>query len=81
MDGYEMKALHNCHHNLLQDLDPNTAFLSQLINYKVITGDQREEIEHEATRRNKVAKILDILPRRGPRAFDSFVRLLKLDYD
>ncbi|KAJ8321585.1 LOW QUALITY PROTEIN: hypothetical protein KUTeg_000056 [Tegillarca granosa] len=50
-------------------------------NTKLKTDNTNLKAEHEATRRNKVAKILDILPRRGPRAFDSFVRLLKLDYD
>ncbi|KAF3705375.1 Death domain-containing protein CRADD [Channa argus] len=43
----------------------------------VLTDSQVEDIESQPTNRQKTLKLLDILPSRGPRAFDSFLRSLE----
>ena len=35
----------------------------------------------ESTRKKQIQKLLSILPRRGPRAFDKFVRAIQDSYD
>ncbi|KAK2859251.1 hypothetical protein Q5P01_003871 [Channa striata] len=42
----------------------------------VLTDSQVEDIESQPTNRQKTLKLLDILPSRGPKAFDSFLRSL-----
>nr|XP_020469054.1 death domain-containing protein CRADD-like [Monopterus albus] len=43
----------------------------------IITDTQVEDIESQSTNRQKSLKLLDILPSRGPRAFDSFLQSLE----
>ncbi|XP_044042725.1 death domain-containing protein CRADD isoform X2 [Siniperca chuatsi] len=43
----------------------------------ILTEAQVEDIESQPTNRQKSLKLLDILPSRGPRAFDSFLRSLE----
>lgn len=43
----------------------------------ILTETQVEDIESQPTNRQKSLKLLDILPSRGPRAFDSFLRSLE----
>nr|XP_046234523.1 death domain-containing protein CRADD isoform X3 [Scatophagus argus]XP_046234524.1 death domain-containing protein CRADD isoform X3 [Scatophagus argus]XP_046234526.1 death domain-containing protein CRADD isoform X3 [Scatophagus argus] len=52
--------------------------LSKIFPFKenILTESQVEDIESELTNRRKSLKLLDILPSRGPRAFDSFLRSL-----
>lgn len=43
----------------------------------ILTEAQVEDVESQPTNRQKCLKLLDILPSRGPRAFDSFLRSLE----
>lgn len=43
----------------------------------ILTEAQVEDIESQLTNRQKSLRLLDILPSRGPRAFDSFLRSLE----
>lgn len=43
---------------------------------KILTEHNVEDIESQITDRKKCLKLLDILPSRGPRAFDAFLRSL-----
>lgn len=43
----------------------------------VLTDSQVEDIDSQPTNTQKTLKLLDILPSRGPRAFDSFLRSLE----
>ncbi len=43
----------------------------------ILTETQVEDIESQPTNRQKSLRLLDILPSRGPRAFDSFLRSLE----
>ncbi|XP_068752730.1 myosin heavy chain, clone 203-like [Montipora capricornis] len=45
--------------------------------HTVLNEALRQEIEQEATTEKQVVKLLDILPRRGPRAFDEFIKALE----
>lgn len=42
----------------------------------ILTLSQVEDIESQRTNRQKTLKLLDLLPSRGPRAFDTFLRSL-----
>ena len=59
---------------LARDMEPR-----QLIHHMadVLTPIDEEEIKAIATRWGQCEKLLDILPRRGEKAFDSFVKALK----
>ncbi|XP_040031456.1 death domain-containing protein CRADD [Gasterosteus aculeatus] len=43
----------------------------------ILSEAQVEEVESQPTNRHKCLKLLDLLPNRGPRAFDCFLRSLK----
>lgn len=43
----------------------------------ILTLSQVEDIESQQTNRQKTLKLLDLLPSRGPRAFDIFLRSLE----
>ncbi|XP_029350533.1 death domain-containing protein CRADD [Echeneis naucrates] len=43
----------------------------------ILSQDQVEDIESQPTNRLKTLKLLDLLPTRGPRAFQSFMRSLE----
>jgi len=47
--------------------------LDFLVGEMVLTEDMQEEILAEKTKKDKIAKFLFILPRRGPGAFEKFL--------
>ena len=49
--------------------------LPYLVNVLDVTDEQ--EVKVKATREDRIDKLLDILPRRGPTAFDDFVKALQ----
>ncbi|CAC5373468.1 RAIDD [Mytilus coruscus] len=55
--------------------------ICQIIADKIITEDQKDRVENQRTRQDKVITLLDILPRRGPRAFRKFIDVLETDYN
>ena len=61
---------------LLQNLQINKV-MQYLIQEKILTHENREDVMLAGTRREKVAKFLSILPKRGPNAFDIFVTTLR----
>ncbi|VDI11580.1 Hypothetical predicted protein [Mytilus galloprovincialis] len=81
MNQIEKATLQNCRNCLLEDLDPTMSFLSLLYCSKIITEDQKDRVENQRTRQDKVITLLDILPRRGPRAFRKFIDVLETDYN
>lgn len=44
---------------------------------EILTDAQVEDIESRSTERQKTLRLLDLLPSRGPRAFQSFLRSLQ----
>ena len=72
--------LHFHREAIVEDL--NVAEISDyLISKSVITDDDRERIDAETTRRDRVREFLRILLRRGQNAFDYFVESLKKEYE
>ena len=59
---------------LRRDLEP-MKLLPYLVNVLDVTDEQ--EVKVKATREDKIDKLLEILPRRGPRAFVYFVIALQ----
>ena len=49
--------------------------LPHLVNVLDVTDEQ--EVKVKATREDMIDKLLEILPRRGPKAFDDFVKALQ----
>ncbi|XP_033726971.1 uncharacterized protein LOC117316474 [Pecten maximus] len=80
MDSREKATLQNCRNCLMEDLDPTKSFLAQLHYSNILTQDQVERVEKQVTRQDKVVTLMEILPRRGPRAFRQFVQVLRHDY-
>ncbi|KAG7232442.1 hypothetical protein INR49_008862 [Caranx melampygus] len=48
-----------------------------LFQEEVLTAAQVEDVESQTTNRLKTLRLLDLLPTRGPRAFDCFLRSLE----
>ncbi|XP_068752676.1 golgin subfamily A member 6-like protein 7 [Montipora capricornis] len=74
MDEMHRKILHDHRDYLLRNLEP-----MKLLPYlnTVLDESDRQEIEQEPTRNRKVVKLLDMLPKRGPDAFDAFIKALE----
>eukprot|EP00057_Strongylocentrotus_purpuratus_P013115 XP_011667589.1 PREDICTED: uncharacterized protein LOC575310 isoform X1 [Strongylocentrotus purpuratus] len=58
--------------DILNDLNTDDV-LPLLLRDRVITTDDADEVKTKPTRKDKVAALLDILPRRGDRAYASFM--------
>eukprot|EP00057_Strongylocentrotus_purpuratus_P013154 XP_011667628.1 PREDICTED: uncharacterized protein LOC105439844 [Strongylocentrotus purpuratus] len=58
--------------DILNDLKADDV-LPLLLRDRVITTDDADEVKTKPTRREKVAALLDILPRRGDKAYASFL--------
>ena len=74
MDEKHRKLIRNRRVELARDMEPR-----QLVHHMVdvLTPIDEEEIKAIPTRWAQSEKLLDILPRRGQKAFDSFVTALK----
>lgn len=74
----EHKALLRTHRlELSGQLLVSDTIVPFLYQENILTENQVEDIESQPTNRQKSLKLLDILPSRGPRAFDSFLRSLE----
>ncbi|XP_071142409.1 girdin-like [Mytilus edulis] len=80
MDPKQLRALNQCHRDILRDLDIDKQFLLSLYIDNLITEAQSKDIEHETSRRAKASKLMEVLPRRGPSIFPQFVNKLRRDY-
>ncbi|KAI0215774.1 hypothetical protein LSAT2_032163 [Lamellibrachia satsuma] len=61
---------------LLNNIIINEDFYAELINNDLINDSMLEDIRVCRMDSEKIARLLDMLPRRGPRAFDNFVTVL-----
>ncbi|KAK2158628.1 hypothetical protein LSH36_166g00061 [Paralvinella palmiformis] len=64
---------------MINNVLPSETLLSYLLQKRVLSEDHYEEINAVLRKSRKIAKLLDILPRRGPEAFRHFIDGLKLD--
>ena len=74
MDDKHREILRSQQLNLRRDLEVRK-LLPKL--FSVLDPEDEEEVKAEATRRKMVEKLLNILPQKGPKAFDVFVRGLQ----
>lgn len=75
MDKKHKQLLRKNRITLAQDLEA-TQLLNYLFQEEGLSENDLESIKAEKTRRTQAEKLLDILPRRGPKAFDIFCRAL-----
>ena len=61
---------------LLERIDPNDVFLTELANAKCITWPQRDHIRSFLPPRDRNDKLLDFLTRRSMADFDRFINVL-----
>ena len=61
---------------LLRDLEPSRV-ASSLYSKGIISDEDKEEVNAKATIREKAETLLDMLPRKGPQAFDTFCEVLR----
>ncbi|KAL4217989.1 hypothetical protein ACF0H5_022727 [Mactra antiquata] len=81
MNPKEEAALKKCSERIKKDLDPTYSFLHTMTIRDIITHEEMETVMALGPREAKVAKLLTILPRRGPNAFTQFKNLLEADYN
>ena len=74
MDEKHREILRRQRPNLRRDLEV-MKLLPKL--FSVLDPEDEEEVKAEPTRRKKVDKLLNILPKKGPKAFDVFVKGLQ----
>ena len=74
MEDKHREILRRQRSNLRRDLEV-MKLLPKL--FSVLDPEDEEEVKAEATRRKMVDKLLNILPKKGPRAFDVFVKGLQ----
>ena len=78
-DYFKMEEKHRSilrHHwsNIRENLEPNNILSSLVL---VLRETDEEEIREQSTRQERCDKLLYLLPRRGPNAFNVFMEALK----
>ena len=76
MDDKHRKVLMEVRDRLVQDMDPNEVLLN-MRDSQVLNANDEKEIMSKETRRERCMALLEILPRRGEKAYDSFERALR----
>ncbi|XP_052810949.1 uncharacterized protein LOC128238752 isoform X2 [Mya arenaria] len=81
MNKRQKSALRSAYRQLADELILDEDFFAALKQNKIFTDGMLGIIKGERTPRDKVYKMLELLEKRGPRAFDKFVAILKENYD
>jgi len=76
MEEKHIDILRRRHVVLVRDLEPKKLF-ANLIQERVMTPDDQQEINKISTRISQSEEFLSILPRRGPTAYPEFVKALE----
>ena len=63
---------------LLENLDPHEVSI-QLLSAGVLTSDDKQKIEENPSQREKSGELLIMLAKKGPRAYEEFVKVLEKD--
>ena len=61
---------------LVENIILSSAFFDQLQSDLILTEDAAELVQSEPTTRDKISRMLYIVPRRGPHAFKNFIKVL-----
>ncbi|XP_013407601.1 DNA ligase 1 [Lingula anatina] len=81
MDDKEKKVLIRLRTELASGIIVTDEFLDRLVQDGVLTqGMVEERVKESVSDREKMTTVLDMLPRRGPSAFQDLVRVLEEDY-
>ncbi|WAR17753.1 hypothetical protein MAR_032347 [Mya arenaria] len=81
MDKREKSALRSAYQLVANELILDEDFFASLKQKKIFTDTMLGIIKGETTDRKKVYKMLELLEKRGPQAFENFVAILKENYD
>lgn len=76
MSNEHKDRLKRNHVQLVDELEISEALLAVLRQDNILTSETQEAIESQPTRGEKVRNLLNILPRRGKRAFEVFIKAL-----
>ena len=74
MDDRHREILRRHWSSLRRDLEP-VKLLPYLVN--VLDPEDEQEVKVKATRQTMIDELLEILPRKGPTAFDNFLKALQ----
>ncbi|KAK0174087.1 hypothetical protein PV328_007201 [Microctonus aethiopoides] len=80
MEISHREILNRLRDNIIEDLNVHNGIITFLLNKQILNDSDVDKINVETTNPNKAATLLDILPNRGPRAFEYFQESLKLQY-
>ena len=76
MDAEYRNILRNCRKVLVEDMEPNKVLL-QMVDPHLFTTEDEHEVKAEKTRHEQAEKFLDMLVRKGARAYEIFKETIK----
>ena len=82
MEAVHRSALRKSRCDIIDMILNDTSKLDSILDYlsvngHIITDSMLEEIQSERTYRSRIRRLLDIIPKRGPRAYYLFLNCLK----
>ncbi|XP_062577301.1 uncharacterized protein LOC134239154 [Saccostrea cucullata] len=80
MNDAQRNVLQRHFRQLASDLIPTEDFLGMLYQHRIFERNMIEIIKAERTEGDMVYKMLEMLPKRGPDAFDNFLDIIQNDY-
>lgn len=81
MHAFEKLALERHSLELINDIDCSLPlFIGKCLQCGLLTAELIEQIKAKKTRAKRIQKLLQIIPRRGPHAFDNFINVIKDTY-
>ncbi|KAG2459785.1 CRADD protein, partial [Polypterus senegalus] len=80
MDAKHIKLLRKQRLHLAKQLIVGDTIVQYLYQENILTESHVEEIRSQNTNKKRAIKLLDILPTRGPKAFDTFIDSIQDEY-
>lgn len=82
MDDVDRGKLTSNRSFMVKNITKTMTVVDKLMDERIITDGMKQDIEAERTPDDKNRKLLDIIPRRGPKAFQAFLKaLVETDHD
>ena len=79
MDDEHRNTLRRCKKELLKDMEP-VKVLRQMVDPLLFTAEEEDEVKAGKTRHDRCEIFLDLLPRKGARAYETFKRTIEIVY-
>ncbi|OWF51510.1 caspase-2-like [Mizuhopecten yessoensis] len=76
MDETDKRKLTSNRSYLVKNIYKPMSVVDKLMEERIITDGMKQDIEAERTNDDRNRKLLDIIPRRGPKAFEEFLKAL-----